>query len=179
MAILRVLDKEMDWVLIPSKSETLRKLKYRPEVSFEQEYWKEYYDSSIRDGVGKLLRKGRVEIRETESGSEIRITDKGRTEIIKGRLEELGIEKPSRWDGKWRMVFFDVEELKKTRRDLLRMWLRRLGLVSMQRSVFVYPYPLEGEIKFLREVIGVPHGVKLVTAETIENDDELREMFEL
>ena len=63
--------------------------------------------------------------------------------------------------------------------DYLRKWLLRLGLKRMQRSVFVYPFPLEREIKFFREIFGVPHGVKLVTAETIENDEDLREIFDL
>ena len=49
----------------------------------------------------------------------------------------------------------------------------------MQKSVWVYPYPLEKEIKFLREILDVPHGVKLVTAEKIENDEDLRNWFDL
>ena len=77
------------------------------------------------------------------------------------------------------MVFFDVDELNKSRRDGLSRWLKKLGLRRMQRSVYVYPYPLEKEISFLREVLGVPHGVKLVTAEKIENDEDLREIFDL
>ncbi len=148
-------------------------------VSFEEEFWKEYYASSVRDGVEKLLRKGRVEVREVVGGVEVRITEKGKTEIIRRKIEELGIAKLEKWDGKWRMVFFDVDELNKTKRDQLRKWLLRLGLKRMQRSVFVYPFPLEREIKFLREILGVPHGVKLVTAETIENDEDLREIFDL
>ena len=177
--ILSVLDKKFDWILVPSKSETIRRLYRGMSVSFEEEFWKEYYASSVRDGVEKLLRKGRVEVREVVGGVEVRITEKGKTEIIRRKIEELGIAKLEKWDGKWRMVFFDVDELNKTKRDQLRKWLLRLGLKRMQRSVFVYPFPLEREIKFLREILGVPHGVKLVTAETIENDEDLREIFDL
>ena len=36
----------------------------------------------------------------------------------------------------------------------------------------------EGD-KVLREIVRVPHGVKLVTAEKIENDENLREWFDL
>ena len=52
------LDKKLDWVLIPSKSETVRRLKRSINVSFWDEYWREYYASSIRDRVEKLLRGG-------------------------------------------------------------------------------------------------------------------------
>ncbi len=178
-AVLSFLDKKLDWVLIPSKSETVRRLKRSINVSFWDEYWREYYASSIRDGVEKLLRGGRVEVREAERGIEVRITENGKTELIIKRLKELGISKPEKWDGKWRMVFFDVEELERARRDLFRRWLVRLGLRRMQKSVWVYPYSLEKEIKFLREIVRVPHGVKLVTAEKIENDENLREWFDL
>lgn len=129
--------------------------------------------------MDRLLRKGKVEVRETSKGTEVRITNKGRTEVIFRKMEELGLAKPVKWDGKWRLVFFDVEEGSKVKRDELRKWLVKLGLKRMQKSVFVYPYPVEEEIKLLREVVGVPHGVKLITAEKIENDEDLREWFDV
>ena len=179
ITILKMLDKYSDWLVVPSKSESYRRLKRGFNFDVEGEFWKEYYASSVKDGVEKLLRKGRVETREVDGRFEVRITNKGKMEIIRERLDELGIAKPSKWDGKWHMVFFDVDELNKVRRDRLSRWLRKLGLRRMQRSVYVYPYPLEREIGFLREVLEVPHGVKLVTAERIENDEDLREIFDL
>ena len=178
-AILTTLDKNLDWVMVPSKSESYRRLRMGPRTNCWDEFWKEYYASSVRDGVEKLQRKGKVEVREVGSVTEVRITDKGKREVIKMKIEELGIQRLPSWDGKWRMVFFDVDEWNKTKRDQLRKWLLKLGLKRIQRSVFVYPYPLDREIKFLREVLGVPHGVKLVTAEEIENDEDLREIFDL
>ncbi len=74
---------------------------------------------------------------------------------------------------------FDVAEVERGRRDVLRKWLAKLGLKRLQMSVWIYPYPLESEIKFLREILGVPHGVKVILAEEVENDAELREMFDL
>ncbi len=174
-AILNFLDKKMDWTQVLSKAESYRRLKESVNISF----WDEYYKSSVKNGVDKLLRKGLVEVRETEGGIMVKITDKGKTSVVKRKLEEVGIAKPAKWDSKWRMVFFDVEEPERGKRDLFRRWLVRLGLRRMQKSVWVHPYPIDREIKFLREVVGVPHGVKLVTAEKIENDENLREWFDL
>ena len=175
LAVLSFLDKKLDWTIVSSKSESYRRLKQSVTISF----WDEYYESSVKECVDKLLRKGKVELREVEGKTEVKITNKGRTEIIRMEMEKLGIAKPEKWDGKWRMVFFDVEELRRGKRDLFRRWLVRLGLRKMQKSVWVYPYPLEKEIKFLREILDVPHGVKLVTAEKIENDEDLRNWFDL
>jgi|GEM_PF-1573683 len=179
ITILKMLDKYADWLVVPSKAESYRRLKQGFKFDVGDEFWKEYYASSVKDGVEKLLRKGRVEMREVDGQFEVKITDKGKMEITRKKLDELGIAKPPKWDGKWRMVFFDVDELNKIRRDRLSRWLKKLGLRRMQKSVYVYPYPLEKEISFLREVLGVPHGVKLVTAEKIENDENLREIFDL
>ncbi len=179
ITILKMLDKYADWLVVPSKAESYRRLKQGFKFDVGDEFRKEYYASSVKDGVEKLLRKGRVEMREVDGQFEVKITDKGKMEITRKKLDELGIAKPPKWDGKWRMVFFDVDELNKIRRDRLSRWLKKLGLRRMQKSVYVYPYPLEKEISFLREVLGVPHGVKLVTAEKIENDENLREIFDL
>ena len=60
-AILNILDNETDWMFIPSKRETLRKLWNHKPMFFDEEYARQYSESSIKDGVDKLL---------GESGSE-------------------------------------------------------------------------------------------------------------
>lgn len=176
---MAILDKEADWMLLPTRRGVYRNFFHPRSLDFEGEFWKAFYASSVRDGVYRLLRKGKVEISETPEGARVRITEKGKTEVFQNKLGELKIEKSDKWDGKWRMVFFDVEESERVKRDKLRKWLTKLGLKRMQKSVFIYPYPLDKEIKFLREVLEVPHLVKLVVAETIENDEDLREWFDL
>lgn len=167
-------------MLIPSKSETLRRLDrlIHSSVSFEREF-ERFYGRSLQEKVATLSRKGWVEIRETPTGTEVKITDWGKTEVLKYQIEELKIAPMTKWDGKWRMVFFDVAETSRSKRNQFRLYLLRLGFKAMQWSVYVHPFPCEKEIKFLREVLGVPHGVKLVTAEKIENDAELRKIFAL
>lgn len=177
--LLTMLDKSADSMLVLSKSESVRRIKNLSRVSFSDEWWKAYYESTVKDRLGKLERRGWVEIKETEEETEVRIKEGGRTELLKYKLSEMKLKVPEKWDKKWRLVMFDVLELERGKRDLLRKWLVRLGLKQIQKSVWIYPYPLEKEIKFLREVLKVPHGVKLITAEIIENDLELREMFDL
>lgn len=57
-----------------------------------------------------------------------------------------------KWDGKFRVVIFDIEEVNKRRRDFLRGKLKELGFGMWQRSVWVSPLPIEKEFKeFLKE----------------------------
>ncbi len=177
-AILSALNTNFDWMLIPSKSGTVRRMHSIHYTNFAAEFSK-FYPSSIYQGMNTLRRKGLVKLRETSQGTEVCITDEGRMRILKYQLSNLQIEPQKKWDKKWRLVFFDVEELNRVKRDRLRELFLKLGFKPLQRSVYLYPYPCNQEIAFLREVIGVPHAVKLVTAEEVENDDELRVVFGL
>ncbi|KKS87903.1 MAG: PaaX family transcriptional regulator, phenylacetic acid degradation operon negative regulatory protein [Parcubacteria group bacterium GW2011_GWC1_43_11] len=175
-ALLSALNTNFDWMLIPSRSGTVRRMLSIHYTSFAAEFSK-FYPSSIYQGMNSLRRKGLVELRETPKGTEVRITSEGQTQILRHQLGDLQIKVQKKWDGKWRLVFFDVEELNRVKRDRLRELFIKLGFKPLQRSVYVHPYPCDQEIAFLREVIGVPHAVKLVTAEKIENDDDLRVVF--
>lgn len=143
------------------------------------EYWREYYPSSIEKVTKRLYRRGYVEVVYEKGKPAVKITDKGKVEILRYDLEKLQINKPPKWDGKWRLVIFDIPEKYRNSRDLIRSKLKQLGFYQFQKSVFIYPYPCEKEIKFLREVLGVPHAIKLIKADKVENDEELRKIFSL
>jgi len=138
----------------------------------------DYFPSIVKQVANKLQRKGWVEKKETPEGFVIKITDKGRIQTLKFKLAEMKPPKV-RWDGKWRMVFFDIAELERGKRDRLRIYLRQLGMERMQESVWVSPYDVFDQVKYLREVLGVPHGVKLAELDWIENESELKEIFDL
>lgn len=179
-AILSVLDQELDWLFIPSKRGTLRKLQQLTQnpPDFAHEFDK-FYWGGVREGINRLQRKGKVEIRETENGTEVRITAKGKTEVLKYKLEDMIIKISKIWDKKWRVVVFDVSEIERRKRDILRDYLLKIGFKPIQRSVFVCPYSCEEEVKFLREVVDVPHGVKFMQVEKMDNDEDLQILFEV
>lgn len=147
--------------------------------SFKNTKWDEYYPSTIERKTFKLWRKGYVEIKETDGKTIVKLTEKGETRMFNFSVKDLEIKKPVFWDGKWRLVFFDIPETKKPKRDFFQKKLKDLGFFPMQESVYVHPYPCEKEIKFLREVLGIPHGVKLIRADRIENDEDLRRIFKV
>jgi phenylacetic acid degradation operon negative regulatory protein len=73
----------------------------------------------------------------------------------KGRLRALGGRDPSsfwkrNWDGKWRMVIFDVPMARNTQRVRLRRYLRGRGFGFLQNSVWISPDPLTEEARLLR-----------------------------
>lgn len=136
----------------------------------------DYFPSVVKQVANRLQRQGLVEKKETPEGLVIRLTDKGKVQTLKFRLGEM---KPpgGKWDGQWRLVFFDVAEVERGRRDRLRGYLRQLGMEQMQESVFISPYDVFDQVKYLREVLGVPHEVKLARLNWVENERELKEIF--
>lgn len=62
----------------------------------------------------------------------LRLTDSGRDKALWKKMV-LGNEK---WDGKWRLVIWDVPEKRRLARDLLRYKLKQLGFKQWQRSVW-------------------------------------------
>lgn len=141
--------------------------------------WCEYYPSSLERTAKSLLRQGKVEIKTEKDIPIVKITNKGREKILRYDLDKIAIKKPVHWDGKWRLVVFDINNKYKKTRDIIRGKLKGMGFYQFQESVFIYPYPCEKEIVYLREVLHVPHSIKLIRADRIENDSELRKIFKL
>jgi phenylacetic acid degradation operon negative regulatory protein len=46
------------------------------------------------------------------------------------------------WDKKWRIAFFDVQEIRKNLRSALRKRLKEIGFVMLQKSVWISPHPV-------------------------------------
>jgi phenylacetic acid degradation operon negative regulatory protein len=76
-----------------------------------------------------------------------RLTETGRLLALGGRDPE---ERWGRqWDGRWRLVLFDLPNTKTGLRNRLRRQLRQRGFGYLQNSVWISPDPLEEEKRLL------------------------------
>lgn len=105
------------------------------------------------------------------------LTTEGKRWLLKYTLAELAIPKPAKWDGRWRMVIYDVARNKASQRTLFRGTLKQLGFFNLQESVWIHPYPCEKEIHFLRDFCGMGENVIYIIAHKIENDGTYRKHF--
>lgn len=108
-----------------------------------------------------------------------RLTTKGQTRLRMLHLGQAKYKKPKRWDGKWRILMFDIKEPRRTVRERLRSMLTRIGFVKLQNSVWVYPYDCEELILLLKTDFKLGREVLYVIADQIENDTWLKEHFSL
>ena len=93
-------------------------------------------------------------------------------------FERLRI-KQTPWDGKWRLVIFDIPEDKRDRRDAFRDYIKKLGLLQVQKSVWACPYPCTKEVAALCELYFLRPHVSLFEGKYIGDEKQLRQSFGL
>lgn len=135
---------------------------------------------SIYTSINRLKNSGLIKI---DKESDIfRLTKKGEKEAF---IAYFNAEKSSysnkkpKWDGKWRIVLFDVPEKKRRHRDYLRNLIKSLGFRELQKSVWVSPYSIPD---FLREILAeekILFHTRMITTSSIDYDKDLKRLFNL
>ena len=134
----------------------------------------------VKSTISRLAGRGFIVFKKNETGKiYAKLTDKGRSELMRYKLEELIVNKPRRWDGKWRIVIFDIKELRRRERDRMRKELISLGFQHLQHSVWIYPYECNEFITLLKTYYGLGRSLLYLVVDKLEDDRQFREMFEL
>jgi len=142
--------------------------------------WKEIDRATLRRILREFKYDRLVDFRDEKDGSvSIVITEKGETLAMRYDPDKMQIAKAVRWDRKWRMVIFDIPEKRRAGRDALREKLKKLGFYEFQKSVWVFPYSCEREIKFLAEFFEVQQYIRILTVQDVSMDADLKLHFGL
>jgi hypothetical protein len=128
--------------------------------------------------IEKLKIGGFITFKNVRGGPCVRLTNAGRLELLKYQLGEKVI-KSHEWDGKWRVVIFDIKEWNRGLRDALRRELNGLGFIKLQHSVWISPHECEEVIAMLKANFRIGKDVLYLTVEKVENDGWLRKEFSL
>lgn len=127
-----------------------------------------------------LRRSGSIGTKKSSDGVKIILTDKGKKKLERLELKHLTIPKPQIWDGQWRLVMFDVPEPVSWSRNRIRSILKHLGFISIQKSVFIHPYPCVDVIDFLRSYYRLRSGeLYIFESKVLEGEKELRKYFKI
>lgn len=139
--------------------------------------WTNLGQQKLRDDIRNLYQSKLVSVKTNADGSlSLMLTQKGKSRVLRYNLDSMKI-KWQRWDGKWRIVLFDVPERQKPARDALRDKLKRLGFWELQKSIFVHPFDCENEIEFLIEFFHIKAHVRYGIMESIDNELHLKKHF--
>ncbi len=123
-----------------------------------------------------LLRKGYIRYVDRNNKRFLQITKKGELRIL---LAKSKIFTRSKWDGKWRVIVFDIPEESSTQRNHFRRMLKDLNYRQLQASVFISPFPMNREaVEYLKET-GLMNYIRFLKVEEMDDDSDLRKLFKL
>ena len=140
--------------------------------------WARFNPHALKRNVKRLREQKIVEIVRIGDQEVVKLTDKGRTKYLKFKLEQLSLGGKS-WDGKWRIVIYDINKFKKNQQSAFRNIIKRINMLQIQKSVYLTPFPCQEEIEYLREYFGISDEVILIRADRIENEAAYRRYFGL
>jgi len=141
---------------------------------------KKYSKKQISNSLAYLKRKKLIKIIKSEKGKTVvKLSNQGKKRILKLSLSRIKIKKPNKWDGKWRIVIFDIPVKFNVAREALREKIKKFGFRQLQKSVWIFPYKCEDEILFVSEMFRVEEYVEIIIAERILHESELRKTFKV
>lgn len=137
-------------------------------------------EKAYRRSFYYLLRQGLINVEYQGKQLHISLSKSGKKLAGKYQIDDLAIPKPKKWDGRWRILIFDIPDKHKVKREALRGKLKELGLFQLQKSVWICPYNFQNEVKILRHFFSLSRDeIQIVLAYAIENDREARQFFKL
>jgi DNA-binding transcriptional regulator PaaX len=141
---------------------------------------RKYKKKKVYNAFYRLKKEGCIKIEKKNHQIYISLTDKGRKKAGWLQIDALKIKKPKKWDKKWRIVIFDISQLKKILREAFRGKLKELGFRQLQKSVWIIPYDCRDEIELLRDFFGLSKKeLRLIVAESIDGEDILKKIFKI
>ena len=132
---------------------------------------REYIGGSCR----RLIKQGLLE----ERRGYLRLTPDGSRLLRQLEYADFKLIKPKRWDGKWRVLIFDIPEKNRLLRNKVRTTLISIGFIRLQDSVWVYPYDCEDLMSLLKADFRVGKDMLYMIIESMEDGELLQQQFGL
>lgn len=149
-------------------------------INAVKEDWKEINKQALKRAIKSLYQSKLIkEIENDDSTVTMVLSDKGKEKTLTYNLDQMKINIPKQWDGKWRIVLFDIPEKMRRIRDALREHLNNLNFYEFQKSVFIHPFDCKNEIEYIIEVYDARRFIRFIVAESIDNELHLKSYFKL
>lgn len=142
----------------------------------DENEWKKFNTWRLKQILKRMHQQKLVEITEKDGVPVVSISENGRRKLLKFNLEEI-VLKDKKWDGKWRIIIYDIYTSKRWERELFRRTLKKLNFFKLQRSVYLTPYKCYEEIEYLRQVCNIGEEVIVLAVSGLENEAAYKQYF--
>lgn len=135
--------------------------------------------AKLERAMRRLVQDGDIEVAPGKL-KRYRLTTTGSRKLARLEFANYTLAKPKNiWDGKWRIVCFDIPETEQYIRKLFQRKLVELRFYRLQNSVFVYPYPCEELLELTHRAFELQKYIRTITAESIDNEKTILAFFRL
>lgn len=139
-----------------------------------------YTKKQINSAISSLKKRKFIKVIKEKNGKvKVKLTNKGRKRILEMSLDFIEIKKQRDWDGKWRIILFDIPIKQNAAREALRSKIKELGFKQLQKSVWIIPWECEDEILFIAEAFKAERYIEVIEADYILHDKESRKAFKI
>lgn len=118
--------------------------------------------AALAKALKRLREEGLVDFIDDEK-LVLRLTDSGRDRALWIKMREDN----EKWDGMWRLVFWDIPEKRKVVRDLLRHKLKQLGFIKWQKSVWASKKDCTNALRKFIKQVGIEDWVFVVESDNV------------
>ena len=138
-------------------------------------------ENRIKRSLESLEKNEIIDLEEKGDEIFVRLKDKNNLTVIKYSTKALldFKKKEKNWNGKWFLVFFDIPEMQRNKRDYRRKFLQKIGFYYYQKSVYVFPYECEKEIALIKQIVEGGKYMKYIIADKIEDEEKIKSFFNL
>jgi len=152
-----------------------------PAILFAKSKKRHYPKRKFQNSLYYLKRNNLINVESKKGQVNISLTKKGREKAkYNSLLMSVEAKDPQHWDGKWRIVLFDIGSAYNIKRDSLRKMLTKIGFIQLQKSVWLYPYDCEKVVGQLKEYFNLSDNeCRLITSDKIGSDVVLKRYFGL
>lgn len=118
--------------------------------------------SDFSQALKRLRERGLIELVSDEKLI-YKLTDRGKDHALWVKMK-LNNEK---WDGKWRLVIWDIPEKRRVVRDILRFKLKQLGFTRWQKSVWASKVNCTDLLRKFIKQIGIEDWVMIIESDNV------------
>lgn len=154
------------------------KAKRKHDWKENQKEWKKFNAPLLRRNLKRLYENKLVEVINKNGQEIVKLTQKGQTKYLRYKMEDWSNNNKG-WDGKWRLVIYDISKLKKNHQENFRRILKLMNFWPLQESVYLTPYKCQDVVDYLKEYFNIGEEVMLLEISKLENEGHYKQYFGL
>lgn len=136
-------------------------------------------DRQLSQSLWYAKKKGLFATQERADGLAVTLTYKGREHLLKLKRLGLKFKPPNKWDGRWRMVTFDIPESRRYARDNFRLALKRIGFRKLSGGLWIYPFEVGEQLSLIEEALLIKRFVRHLTVDSFDGQEQAVQAFGL